>query len=205
MTIYLVRHGETEWNRAGRMQGHLDSPLTARGEAQARAVGEALRELIDGDGFDIVASPLGRTRATAAIICDALGNEAISIATDDRLREISWGDWDGLTFDEIEARDPGELARRRHDRWDHRPPGGESYAATARRAADWLAGLDSLAGANLARPLIAVSHGGIGRLLRGLYAGLPRDQTLALEQPQDAFHLLRDGQIGRIDADFDDR
>ena len=201
MTIYLVRHGETEWNREGRVQGHLNSPLTANGEAQARAVGEALRELIDGDGFDIVASPLERTRATARIIRRALGLDGAAIATDDRLREISWGDWDGLTFDEIEARDPGELARRRDDRWDHRPPGGESYAGTARRAADWLAGADSLAGADLARPLIAVSHGGIGRLLRGLYGNLPRDQTLALEQPQDAFHRLSDGQVGRIDTE----
>ena len=203
--IYLVRHGETEWNRAGRVQGHLDSPLTANGEAQAHAVGEALRELIDGDGFDIVASPLGRTRATAAIIRDALGDEGIAIATDDRLREISWGDWDGLTFDEIDTRDPGERARRRDDRWDHRPPGGESYAETALRAADWLAGADSLAGADPARRLIAVSHGGIGRLLRGLYASLSRDEMLTLEQPQDAFHRLSDGQVGRIDADVDDR
>ena len=70
MKIYLVRHGETEWNRAGRMQGHLDAPLTMRGEAQARAVGETLRELGVG-GFSMVASPLGRTRATAAIIARA--------------------------------------------------------------------------------------------------------------------------------------
>ncbi len=126
MTIYLVRHGETEWNRAGRVQGHLDSPLTRRGEAQAQAVGAALGALLDGDDVALVASPLGRTLATARIIRRALGRDAAAIATDDRLREISWGDWDGLTFEEIEARDPGELARRRDGRGDQRPPGGES-------------------------------------------------------------------------------
>ena len=74
--IYLVRHGETEWNRIGRMQGHLDAPLTMRGEAQARAVGETLCEL-GVDGFHMVASPLGRTRATAAIIAQALGRDPV--------------------------------------------------------------------------------------------------------------------------------
>ena len=201
MTIYLLRHGETEWNRAGRVQGHLDSPLTPRGEAQAQAVGAALDELTDRGDVAIVASPLGRTLATARIIGRALGRDGADIATDDRLREISRGEWEGMTFGEIETRDPGELARRRGDRWEHRPPGGESYADAGPRAADWLAGLDSLAEANLAGPLIVVSHGGIGRLLRGLYASLPRDEMLALEQPQDAFHLLRDGQIGRIDTE----
>ena len=196
MTIYLVRHGETEWNRAGRMQGHLDSPLTPRGEAQARAVGETLRELIDGDGFDIVASPLGRTRATAALIAEALGvGSPGAIATDRRLKEMLWGEWDGLTRSEIEARNPGALARRRDDNWNHLPPGGESWAVTALRVASFLADMDS------DRPLIVVSHGGTGRVIRGLYGGLPPDQILALEQPQDAFHLLRDGQVGRIDTE----
>jgi probable phosphoglycerate mutase len=189
--IYLVRHGETEWNRAGRMQGHLDAPLTMRGEAQARAVGETLRELGVG-GFSMVASPLGRTRATAAIIARALGRDPEAITTDHRLMEMTWGAWDGLTNAEIEARDPGALARREADHWNYRPPvGGESYARVALRVADWLAGLDE------DRPRIVVSHGGTGRVLRGLYGGLSQAETLAQDEPQDAFHRLHDGQIGR--------
>lgn len=87
--IYLVRHGETEWNRAGRMQGQLDSPLTERGQAQARAVGETLAELTNGaNGLALVASPLGRTMATATIIAEAL--DSLNIATDARLMEMSW-------------------------------------------------------------------------------------------------------------------
>ena len=116
--IYLIRHGETEWNRAGRMQGQLDSPLTERGQTQARAVGETLAELTGGgDGLAMVASPLGRTMATATLIAEALG--AKDIAADERLMEMSWGDWDGLTHPEIEARSPGELARRKAGRTDH--------------------------------------------------------------------------------------
>ena len=193
--IYLVRHGETEWNRTGRMQGHLDSPLTARGEAQARAIGETLRELLDGSDYDMVASPLGRTRATAAIIGRVLGRDPETMTIDERLMEMTWGDWDGLTLAEIEARDPGALARRRADHWDYRPPGGgESYVMVALRVGDWLAGRNS------DQPLIVVSHGGAGRVLRGLYAGLSHTETLAQEEPQDAIYLLRDEQVGRIDT-----
>ncbi|MCH7555480.1 MAG: histidine phosphatase family protein [Proteobacteria bacterium] len=192
--IYLVRHGETEWNRAGRMQGHLDAPLTLRGEAQARAVGATLRDL-GVDGFPLVASPLGRTRATAAIIARVLGLDPGSVTTDTRLMEMTWGAWDGLTQAEIEARDPGEWARRKADHWDYRPPvGGESYAEVALRVADWLAGFAA------DEPRIVVCHGGAGRVVRGLYGGLSQAETLAQEEPQDAFHLLRDGLIGRIDT-----
>lgn len=191
--MYLVRHGETEWNRAGRIQGHLDSPLTGRGRDQARAVGETLAGLTNG-GRDlaIVASPLGRTMATATLIAEALNTG--EIATDERLKEMSWGEWDGLTHPEIEAHSPGELARRKEGRWDHLPPGGESYAAIAVRVASFLADVDP------DRPLIVVSHGGTGRIVRGLYAKFRPDEMVTLEQPQDAFHLLRDGQIGRIDT-----
>jgi broad specificity phosphatase PhoE len=191
--IYLIRHGETEWNRAGRMQGQLDSPLTERGQTQARAVGETLAELTGGgDGLALVASPLGRTMATATLIAEALG--AKDIAADERLMEMSWGDWDGLTHPEIEARSPGELARRKAGRWDHLPPGGESYAITALRVTCFLADVDP------EQPLVVVSHGGTGRVIRGLYGSLSQDEMLTLEQPQDAFHLLRHGQIGRIDT-----
>ena len=192
--IYLVRHGETEWNRIGRMQGHLDAPLTSRGEAQARAVGETLRDL-EVDGFDLVASPLGRTRATAAIIARALGRDPEAMTTDERLMEMTWGDWDGLTRAEIEARDPDAWARRKAGKWDYCPPGGgESYALVALRVADWLADR------NPGLPLIVVSHGGTGRVVRGLYGRLTQAETLAQEEPQGAFHRLIDGQVGRIDT-----
>ena len=193
--IYLVRHGETEWNRAGRMQGHLDAPLTPRGEAQARAIGETLREL-GVDGFHMVASPLGRVRATAAIIARALGRDPEAIPTDERLMEMTWGDWDGLTLAEIEVRDPGALTQRKADHWDYSPPGGgESYTKMASRVADWLAGQDP------DQSFIVVSHGGTGRVLRGLYGGLSQAETLAQEEPQETFHLLRDGRIGLIDTE----
>lgn len=195
-TIYLLRHGETLWNREGRMQGQLDSPLSPRGEDQVRRVGEALRGHVDGD-FSMTSSPLGRVRQTAEIVCDALDRDPASCTTDDRLMEITWGSWDGLTRDEIEARDPGALERRARDRWGYVPPGGESYRMLAGRIRGWLDDLPADC------RLVVVAHGAVGRVLRGLYAGLPRQEMLALDEPQDAFFRLRGGGFDRISAAHD--
>lgn len=189
--IYLVRHGETLWNREGRMQGHLDSPLTARGEDQARRVGEALRGRVDMD-FTMISSPLGRTRRTAHIVCESLDRDAASCTHDDRLKEMTWGSWDGLTLPEIESRDPGALACRARDRWRYVPPGGESYGMLAARLQEWLDGVPAEA------RLVVVAHGAVGQVLRGLYAGLSRDETMSLDEPQDTFFRLNGGGIERI-------
>ena len=195
--IYLVCHGETEWNRVRRMQGHRDSRLTERGADQARAMGRTLAGQIGDDGIDMVASPLGRARQTAALIRAEMGL-AGDCPTDDRLMEMTWGAWDGLTRDEIETRDPGALARRRQDVWHHwnyaPPGGGESYAMLADRVGAWL---DRVAPG---RRLVIVAHGAVGRVLRGRYAGLSEAETLALDEPQDAFFRLNGGAIERIDA-----
>ena len=194
--IYLVRHGETEWNRAGRVQGHLDSPLTARGEDQAKRVGRTLARLIGaGDGFAMVSSPLGRVLHTAAIIRAEMGLAPGDCPTDDRLKEITWGAWDGLTRDEIDAGDPGAMARRLQNHWDFVPPGGgESYAMVAERVGDWL---DDVA---QGQRLVVFAHGTLGRVLRGVYAGLTEAETLALEEPQDACFRLHGGTIDRVEA-----
>ncbi len=193
--IYLVRHGETAWNRERRIQGHLDSDLTARGRSQARRMGRTLSALVGHrNSFAMVASPLGRVRQTASIICETFGRDAHAYATDDRLKEITWGDWDGLTLDEIEARDPGELARRRRNLWRYVPPGGESYRMVASRAKDWLGEITP------ERCLVVVAHGALGRVLRGLYANLSIPETLAQDEPQDAVFRLHCGAVERIEV-----
>jgi broad specificity phosphatase PhoE len=98
--IFLVRHGETEWNLARRYQGWGDSPPTGRGIAQAEAVGRGLRALPEAEGVRIVASPLGRARRTAELI-QATRGDATPIRLDERLKEVSIGAWDGLDRDEI--------------------------------------------------------------------------------------------------------
>jgi len=163
--LYLLRHGETEFNIEGRLQGQRDSPLTARGRAQARAHGALLKTLI--------AEP------------------ETAIETDPRLKEIAYGEWEGLTWAEAEARDPDAWAARERDRWGFVVPGGESYAMVAVRAGAFL---DEARGNT-----IVVSHGGTGRVLRGLYGRLAPPEIKTLEQPQDALHRLAQGAIARID------
>jgi broad specificity phosphatase PhoE len=187
--IYFVRHGETTWNRQGRMQGHLDAPLTARGLLEARRDGAALRGHIARDEpYLLVFSPLRRTRETAAIIAEEVGGSRLAGRhSDDRLKEVSWGAWDGLTFEEIKARDPEVWQSRIRDRWNVAPPGGESYRMLCERVAAWLRSV-----AEQPR-LIVVSHGALGRALRGVYLELAPEEVLALDEPQDALIRLADG------------
>jgi broad specificity phosphatase PhoE len=192
--IYFVRHGETVWNLHGRVQGHLDAPLTARGFAEARRDGAALRGQIEADEpYLLVFSPLHRTRETAAVIAEEVGASRLcGRRSDDRLKEVSWGAWDGLTFDQIKARDPEVWQARLGDRWNVAPPGGESYRMLYQRVAAWFASM-------VDHPrLIVVSHGALGRVLRGAYLQLPPAQILALDEPQDALIRLAAGAATTI-------
>ena len=193
--IYLLRHGETLWNVAGRLQGQSDSPLTWRGIQQARALGESLlrQDRVDG-ATALISSPQGRAWQTAAIVAEVLGGNPRAIAFDDRLKELDFGAWTGLTFEEVAAAHPEDWARREADKWHVRPPGGESYADVAARARSWL---DEQEGGGVR---IVVCHGLFGRVLRGLYGGLPAETIFTLDEPQTALFRLNDGRIERIDS-----
>lgn len=191
MTILLVRHGETLWNLERRYQGRFNSPLTARGVAQANVVGRLLAALPEAAAAPIVASPQGRAYRTATIICERLG-AARAIAVDNRLREHSLGSWDGLTYNEIETRCPGIFAGEGRHEWYFRSPDGESYAALAARLGEWLAEQDE------SMAIIVVAHGLVSRVLRGLYGGLPRQVALTLPVPQDRVFRLGDGAIDEL-------
>jgi probable phosphoglycerate mutase len=191
--IYLVRHGQTEFNRERRIQGHVDSPLTELGVRQAGAVGRLLRDLIrEPAGWRIVSSPLGRAHATAEIVADRLGG--LPIELDDRLKEMSWGSHDGRLRAELEAENPETFGK---SGWAFDAGSGESYEAVANRVGGWLASLPP----EPERRIIAVSHGISGRVLRGLYAGLDRDRSAQQDVPQDAVYLLQHGGVGRIDCE----
>jgi probable phosphoglycerate mutase len=198
--VYLFRHGETAWNAERRAQGHLDSPLTAAGRAQARAMGATLAEELRQAGYEpsgviVRASPLGRVRETLAIAAGTAGLAHDDRCFDHRLREMSWGDWDGLNGAEIEARWPGAMAARRLDHWNYRPPRGESYVMAVQRARP---ALDDIAALAVERPVAVFAHGGIGRVLRGLFLRVPDAEILAMDQPQDAFYCLHRDAATRI-------
>jgi probable phosphoglycerate mutase len=134
-TILLARHGETDWNRERRFQGHADTPLNAAGRAQARELGEALA----GEGLDAVyASDLRRAHETADIVGELL---RLPVTVDPDLREIDVGSWSGLTYDQI-----GERA------WD-----GETYEAHAKRM---LRSIDRIVERHPDGRVVVISHGG---------------------------------------------
>jgi probable phosphoglycerate mutase len=190
MTLLLIRHGETQWNVERRYQGQLDSPLTERGIAQAEAVGRRLLGLPEFDSAPVVASPLGRARHTAEIICGNRSSTAFE--TDDRLREISLGSWDGLFRHEIAARSPGIFETHGPYEWYFHSADGERYDAFHARLAAFLQDA-------LARPMqIIVAHGVVSRVLRGLYAGMPRDLALSLPVPQDRIFRLSAGKVEEL-------
>jgi probable phosphoglycerate mutase len=191
--IYLVRHGQTEFNRERRIQGHVDSPLTELGVRQAKAVGGLLADLIrEPDGWHIVSSPLGRAHATARHIAERLGG--LPIELDDRLKEMSWGAHDGRLRSELEAEHPETFGK---TGWAFDAATGETYDDVALRVGAWLAELPP----EPDRKVIVVSHGISGRVLRGLYANLDRDATSLQDVPQDAVYRLQHGNVGRIDCE----
>jgi len=161
-TIYYLRHGETDWNKTGRLQGTLDIPLNALGREQAVHAGRLLGGLIARDGrnkdtLPFVASPLGRARMTMELAREQLQLPPSDYALDDRLREIGYGTWEGRTLAEAEAQDPDLFARRLADKWTVGAPGGETYLDVQRRMQAWY---DDLRG-----DTVTVAHGGTARAL----------------------------------------
>lgn len=163
--IYLIRHGETDWNKNFKYQGISDIPLNADGVEQARCLGVRLAYIRPDR---IVASPLQRARRTAEIIAgrreDALGVETI-----DGLREVSFGIWEGLTVPEIMDIDGGTFEQWRYKPFSCTPKGGESFESISARSREVARQLDETG--RLGEDTFVVAHGGV---LRSLAAALLR-------------------------------
>lgn len=178
-TLYLVRHGETDWNAEGRLQGGRDIPLNDLGRAQAKEAASRFRDLASSRSHlapasltaaevDYVCSPMGRARETMEIFRNALGFEPDSYRVEETLREITFGEWEGKTWREVRKSDPDRASFRERDKWRYVPPGGESYVMLSERIRPWLSALR--------RPTIIVSHGGVARAILALTgAARPED------------------------------
>jgi glucosyl-3-phosphoglycerate phosphatase len=176
--LFVLRHGETEWNRAGRMQGALDSPLTELGQAQALQMG-ALLARHDLAGHRLYSSPMGRAVATTRLAFD---RPAI---LDPRLREIEVGLWSGLTRPEILARWPGMSDEEDMLDFYARAPEGEGFDALWDRVCSFLA--------DLTGPAVIVTHGVTSRFLRTAALGLTLADLNEVPGGQGVVFRLRDG------------
>jgi broad specificity phosphatase PhoE len=187
--LYFVRHGETDWNAARRYQGRRDIAINATGRTQAARNGRILRQALrDPTALDYVASPLLRARETMEIIRGELGLSPKAYRTDDRLMEMSYGDWEGQLLEQLAVCDPDGVAARKADPWNWQPRGGENYGLLTQRVASWLN--------DVGRDAVVVSHGGVSRALRGLVLPLERAQIPFLAVPQDKVLVLEAGTIG---------
>jgi broad specificity phosphatase PhoE len=192
--LFYVRHGETEWNQQGRLQGQHDSGLTALGRAQAVHCGEILRQLLARDGrdagaLDFVSSPLGRARATMEVMRAALGLEPVDYRTDARLAELAFGRWEGVAYPELLAHERVTLAAREQDNWNFVPPGGESYADLLVRVRAWHA--------TLRRDSVVVAHGGTARALVALRCIAEREKAAAFAIDQGVVYVFAGGGVAR--------
>lgn len=178
--LIFIRHGETEWNQAGRLQGRGDSPLTARGRAQVSA---HRQWLLAHPPQRLLVSPLGRAQATASILLQDL---ALVPETRAELAERCMGRYEGWTLAELERHAPADARARREDVWGFRAPDGENYDDMLERARPLLEELRTSPSSRIA----LVSHGSLVRPMLGYLLGLSRSEVVQLLQPNDTAYRL---------------
>jgi len=192
--LYYVRHGETDFNSQGRLQGRRDTVLNAHGRRQAAECGLLLGDLFVRDrrrtqDFKYVSSPLKRARETMEIVRATLGLEAHDYQVDARLIEIAYGEWEGLTLHEIETRNASVLSARERDKWDFAPPGGESYRELADRIGNWYRSLTA--------DTVVAAHGGGVRALMAILNIVPDEQATHTQIEQGVVYVFADGKMSR--------
>ena len=206
--LYLVRHGETDWNREQRWQGHHDRPLSPSGRSQATVVA---RRLAGERIAQVHTSDLARARQTAEIVAGACGIDSIA---DRALREVDIGSWAGLTRAEVKERFPEGYRRRREGGkgWD----GGETYAEMGERVVAYVERL--VAGCAASARIAIVCHSGVVRMLVVRSLGLaPADRgriggnehgaltVLRVRKQEWSLRVYNDcGHLRDLDADDDE-
>jgi broad specificity phosphatase PhoE len=189
--IIFVRHGETDWNAQGFIQGSIDTELNAKGRTQVQAVALGLLNLREElAAYDFIVSPQVRAQETMAAINAWQERPAELIRTEPLVRELGFGIWEGKPFWELKASpiypaDP-------EDRFYWRPEGGESYQ-------DGVARVELLL-AKLERPTLIVAHGAIGRCLIGVIGQKSPGDIVNMLTPQGFYCRLADGHVEWFDA-----
>jgi alpha-ribazole phosphatase/probable phosphoglycerate mutase len=186
--IFLIRHGETLWNHARKYQGHADIALSERGLKQAEALA---RRLEHEDFAAFFASDLRRAWDTAEIIARPHGGKVDALPA---LREINFGEWEGLTRDEIKARFPEISEQWWKAPYSTRLPGGEMLAEVSTRAS---AAIEDIALGHPDAQVVVVAHGGSIRASIGHYLKMDLNQYWRLRQDNAALNILELYGTGR--------
>ncbi len=192
-TIYLARHGESDWNAANRFQGHSDRPLTPLGQRQAEALATELATVSTLSA--VYSSPLRRALDTAAVVAARTGLEPVAVG---ELREVDVGSWMGLSRADVEARFPDGFRRWLDggDGWED----GESYADMSARV---LAAILQIGQAHPEDEVLVVSHGGPIRAIQAAAAGMNVHAYRKLHRVEPNARLSRvaveNGRIARLD------
>ena len=170
-TLYFIRHGETDWNAEGRLQGQRDIPLNDLGRVQAEDVARKLRDLApNAEDLDYLCSPMTRARETMEIVRTAIGLHPTFYKVDERLRELTFGTWEGMTWREVRKLDPARARAREAHKWAYVPPSGESYEMLMERVMPVFL--------SLRRDTVVVSHGGV---MRAALAGFGHEKPRIAE------------------------
>ncbi|MCZ6657631.1 MAG: histidine phosphatase family protein [Gammaproteobacteria bacterium] len=180
-TLYILRHGQSEWNVEGRIQGHMDSPLTELGKQQADTHGKTLKSL---GGIDqLFVSPSGRARETAFIV----NSYAKAVVTfESSLMERDCGEWSGQVLSDVEARYPQAWRARTDDPFQHRPPGGENLSDMQERVSTLLQSLYAID----CDVVGLITHGVMSRVILMDLLGLNPLEAVRAYHPNDAFYRL---------------
>jgi phosphoserine phosphatase len=196
MNIYLLRHGETSWNREQRLQGITDVPLNSFGVRQSQRLTRWFRKT---NVAAVITSPLRRARLTADILCRATHPPVL---IDSRLREIDHGPWTGSKISRIQRRLPVEFATWRFSPDRLRLPAGETLEAVYRRSS---AALSELIAANISGDVLIVSHGVTNALLVCAALGVPLSEICRFSQGNGCLTTLKVNrrQITAVESGID--
>ncbi|EII2984524.1 histidine phosphatase family protein [Vibrio parahaemolyticus] len=189
--IFVLRHGETEFNADKKLQGHCNSSLTSKGSDQARRVGTTLKKYVENRPFRVYSSTLGRALQTSQIVCEELNYSYENLNKEPRLKEFSLGEWEQRTIPSLEQEIPNLLAQ---NDWYLQAPNCETYESVRERLSSWLSDVAH------DEDIVVVSHGLTGIVLRGLLLGMDYTQVWQQDLPQDAFFIIEDGRITRVNC-----
>lgn len=193
-TLILVRHGESEWNRAGRIQGQVNSPLTDLGINQAKAISDHLSGILLNQELEIYTSPLDRAIQTAEIIAQGIDHPSSKIIIEERLNDFNVGEISGtFGWDKVAEIFPEQAQLRLQDPMRFHPSGGESGAEFEARLRSLLEDLMDDGALKL-----MVSHGIVNKFIRGILKNLSGKEMVQLGESQNTIYRLEEGEETEI-------